>query len=117
MSGSADDFDLDDLIDEDPPPSTQRTPNSGTLVIEEKMTALFTSATWQMTASVKEQNGNVILVDESTEKAKQHSASYQKMWARQVIRLQQKYLRKLGVNVESAYLRYGGKLEDLEETG
>ena len=109
-------LDLGDLIDEDPPPSTQRTPGSGTLVIEDKMTALFTSATWQMVATVRESNGKVTTIDESTEKPQAHSTTYQKMWARQVIRLNQRELRKLGVDVDSVYLRNGGKLEDLEET-
>jgi hypothetical protein len=109
-------LDLDDLIDEDPPPSTKRMPGSATFDVEDKMTALFVSATWQLIATVKDKQGDTIIA-QSTEMPKAHSDAFMKRWARQVIRSNQKKLRKMGVDVEATYLRWGGILDDLEETG
>ncbi len=106
---------LDDLIDEDPPPSTQRTPGSSTLVIEDKMDALFTSAEWTLIATVKQTNGDVIIT-KSTTVPKAHTLPFTKRWARQVIRSNKKRLRRMGVDVDSVYLKWGDILEDLEET-
>ena len=116
MHGFAE-LDLDDLIDEDPPPSTVRTPGSAAFHVEDKMTALFVSATWQLVATVKDIKGVVTVIAQSTEQPKAHSAAFLQRWARAAIRNNKRQLRKLGVDVEATYLRYGGDLEDLEETG
>jgi hypothetical protein len=108
-------LDLDDLIDEDPPPSTKRMPGSATFDVEDKMTALFVSATWQLVASYKDASG-VTVIAQSTEQPKAHSPAFLKRWGRAVIRQNQKKLRKMGVDVDATYLRFGGILEDLEET-
>jgi len=113
--GSFEELELDDLIDEDPPPSTKRMPGSATLEIEDKTIALFLSATWQLTATVKDSNGKVIIA-QSTESSSAHSQSFMKRWARQVIRSNQKKLRKMGVDVDAVYPQWGGILDDLEET-
>lgn len=105
---------LDDLIDEDPPPSTQRTPGSATLEIEDKMDALFISATWSLIAIARDGRGDTVLA-KSTESQKAHSAAFMKRWTRQVIRSNKKKLRKMGVDVEATYLKWGGDLEDLED--
>ena len=108
-------LDLSDLIDEDPPPSTKRMPGSATFEVEDKMSALFYSATWTLVATVSDSRGDVTIA-QSTESKKAHSAAFMKRWTRQVIRMNQKRLRKLGVDVEATYLKWGGELEDLEET-
>ena len=106
---------LDDLIDEDPPPSTKRMPGSATFVVEDKMDALFYSATWTLIATVKDSNGEIVIA-QSTESKKAHSAGFLKRWARAWIRTHQRRLRKMGVDVDAVYVGYGGMLEDLEET-
>ncbi len=108
-------LDLDDLIDEDPPPSTKRMPGSATLEVEDKEEALFISAEWTIKATVKDANGKVIIAQSTTSK-KAHTQPFIKRWTRQMIRMNQKKLRKMGVDVEKAYQQWGGLLEDLEET-
>jgi hypothetical protein len=103
----------DDTIDEDPPPSTQRAPGAGTLTIDDKCTALFTSATWTLTASVKNNNGTVV-IQQSTENQKSHTKPFIARWARQVIRQNVDKLRWMGVDVEQVYLSWGGLLADLD---
>jgi|SRR5579863_2392773 len=110
------DLNLDDLIDEDPPPSTQRTPGSATFDVEDKMEALFVSAEWTLIATVKNNLG-VKEIARSTTVPKAHTAPFTKRWTREVIRSNKKKLRKMGVDVEATYAKWGGKLEDLEETG
>ena len=108
-------LDLDDLIDEDPPPSTRRTPGSATFEVEDKMSALFISAEWTLIATVKTNQGDVEIT-RSTTIGKSHTVPFTKRWARQVIRSNQRKLRKMGVDVDATYLKWGGLLEDLEET-
>ena len=108
--------DDDDLIDEDPPPSTRRQPGSAKLEIEDKMDALFTSAEWTLVARVRDNKG-VTIIEQSTVSKQAHSAPFTKRWARQAIRSNQRRLRKMGVDVDAVYLQWGGRLEDLEETG
>lgn len=115
-SGNFGEIDLDDLIDEDPPPSTKRMPGSATFEVEDKEEALFISAEWTLIARVKDANGKIIIAQSTTMK-KAHSAAFMKRWTRQVIRSNQKKLRKMGVDVEKVYQDWGGILEDLEETG
>jgi hypothetical protein len=110
------DLDLDDLVDEDPPPSTKRLLGSAKLEIEDKMEALFTSATWTLTASVVDNRGKTVIA-RSTEGPKAHTRWFTMRWAREAIRSNKRQLRKLGVDVDAAYVLWGGKLEDLEETG
>lgn len=102
-----------DMIDEDPPPSTQRAPGVGVLTIDDKCVALFTSATWILTATVKNNNGMVV-VQQSTESQKSHTKPFVSRWARQVIRQNQDRLRWLGVDVEQVYITWGGLLSDLD---
>jgi len=117
MHGGFAELDLDDLIDEDLPPSTVRTPGSATFHVEDKMTALFVSATWQLVATVTDNRGTVTTIAQSTEQPSAHSVAFMQRWARATIRNNKKQLRKMGVDVEATYLKWGGILEDLEETG
>jgi hypothetical protein len=114
--GNFGEIDLDDLIDEDPPPSTKRMPGSATFEVEDKEEALFISAEWTIIAKVKDKNGKVVIA-QSTTTSKAHSQAFIKRWTRQVIRSNQKKLRKMGVDVDQVYQDWGGILEDLEETG
>jgi hypothetical protein len=114
MADNLGEIDLDDLIDEDPPPTTRRAPGSSTLVIEDKMAALFTSAEWTLVATVRDSKGDKELVRSSTI-TQAHTQPFIKRWARQVIRANKVQLRRLGVNVETVYLGWGGLLEDLDD--
>jgi hypothetical protein len=107
------DLGLDELIDEDPPPSTQRTPGSATLVVDDRYDALFTSATWTLVAKVKNSNGELI-IEQSSPTPTSHTASFIRRWARALIRQNKVKLRKMGVDVEQTYLGWGGIVEDLE---
>lgn len=116
MHGGFGELDLTDLIDEDPPPSTKRNPGSARLDIEDKMVALFTSATWTLMATVIDSR-NKTVITQSTDSQKAHTKWFTQRWAREAIRSNQRKLRKMGVDVEATYSLWGGKLEDLEETG
>lgn len=103
-----------DFVDEDPPPSTQRQPGSATLDIEDKMVALFTSAEWTLVATVRDNKGPKELV-RSTTTLQSHTQPFVKRWARQTIRSNKDKLRRAGVDVDAAYLGWGGVLADLED--
>lgn len=106
------DLDLEGLIDEDPPPSTKRMPGSSTFHVEDKITPLFISATWVLTATVKDNNGEIV-IHKSSDSPTAHTQSFIKRWARQVIRSNKDQLRKMGVDVEKAYQEWDGEVDDL----
>jgi hypothetical protein len=109
------DLNLDDLIDEDPPPSTKRMPGSTSLVIDDRCEALFTSATWTLTGTVKDNSGKgELVIQQSSASPRAHSPWFTRRWARQLIRQNKDRLRKMGVDVEKTYLVWGGILDDLE---
>jgi hypothetical protein len=113
LSGFGDvDLDLEDLIDEDPPPSTRRTPGSADLEVEDKCEALFISATWTLVAVVKDGGGKVV-IEQSTPSSKGHTEAFTKRWVRQLIRVNEERLRRMGVDVEKTYQTWGGVLDDL----
>jgi hypothetical protein len=85
-------------------------------VVEDKMEALFTSAEWTLVATVKTPQGEVEITRSTTIRTT-HTQPFTKRWARQVIRSNKRRLRKMGVDVDSTYVSWGGLLEDLEETG
>jgi hypothetical protein len=105
-------MDLDGLEDEEPP-STRRTPGSATLVIEDQMLALFTSAEWTLVGSVRDRSGEIV-VQTSTTASQAHTQPFIKRWARQLIRSNSDRLRRMGVDVDSVYVQWGGILDDLK---
>lgn len=110
------DIDLNDLIDEDPPPSTKRLSGSAELVIIDRCDALFISATWTLVASTKDERGmHVIQQTEPSDVA--HSASFIRRWSRSLVRMKLAELRRAGVDVEKTYVSLGGDLSDLDGMG
>jgi hypothetical protein len=115
MHTSCDDVDDDsDLIDEDPPPSTQRTAGSATLELTDECTPLFISATWRLKITVSDNNGSVVVASSSVSD-RPHNEAYKNRWARAYVRQNQLKLRKMGVDVEKAYKDLGGSLDDLDD--
>lgn len=82
----------------------------GILHIYDDYQPLFTSATWSVTAKL---NGKVII--NTIPASKPHDQRFIKRWAQFLIRNKKDWLRNLGVDVFSEYLKWGGNIEDLNE--
>lgn len=108
--------DVDDLIDavEEPIPPTQPSPGQATLVVEDKMDALFISATWTLVARVKSAAGTIVVNTFGPDNSP-HDAAFTRRWVRQYVRQNKRYLRSKGVNVNSTYAKWGGDVGDLED--
>lgn len=103
------DFDFTGTEFDDEPIIPAPVPGSARLVIEDRCEALFTSAEWQLCATV---NGQVI--DTSNKSSKSHDQVFTKRWARLLIRQNQDRLYLLGVDVEKTYLEWEGDLDELK---
>lgn len=84
-------------------------PGTADLIIEDKCSALFFSAIWELVATIDNEE-----IARSTESNIAHSRSFTRQWTRQVIRLHYVTLRRAGVDAEAEYIKWGGKLEDLK---
>jgi len=96
--------------DDESPPSTKRTPGSAELVVIDKCDALFISAEWTLIASVGTQE-----IARSSPIPRSHSNAFMKQWTRYVIRTHKVELRRLGVDVEKTYVKWGGIIQDLND--
>lgn len=104
-------IDLDQFIacdDDEDSPITKPMGGPMLLVVEDKEVQLFTSADWTLVATVGPHE-----IGRSTTNDKAHTAPYTRRWTRQLIRTNQARLRRLGVDVETAYMKWGGALDDL----
>ena len=86
-------------------------PGDGILHIYDDYQPLFTSATWSVTAKL---NGKVI--SNTVPATKPHDPRFIKRWAQFFIRNKKDWLRDVGVNVFEEYEKWGGKVEDLNES-
>lgn len=111
MMSARDSEDDDELIDEDPPP-TWPMKGTATFSVEDKCIALFTSAEWELVATVKDASGAHV-VGRSMSRSSAHTEPFTRRWVRQLIRTEQFRLRRLGVDVDVVYQSWGGILEDL----
>ena len=82
----------------------------GILHIYDDYQPLFTSATWSVTAKL---NGKVITC--TVPASKPHDQRFIKRWAQFLIRNKKTWLREVGVDVFSEYVKWGGNIEDLNE--
>lgn len=94
---------------EEEEPETLPTVGSAKLVIEDKCEALFFTAEWTIQATV----GKHIIAQSST-RTSAHSEAFIRRWTRQVIRLNSARLRRLGVDVDTTYVYWGGILSELD---
>lgn len=115
--GCGDLIDYSDLIDEDPPPSTQRTPGSASLVVHDRCEPLFISATWTLEAHVVRADGTHTLIDTSSPSATARTVNEIKRWSRHLMKRKKSQLWKLGVDVGKAYALCDGDPLDLEDVG
>jgi len=83
----------------------------GVLHIYDDYQPLFTSATWSVTAKL---NGKMII--NTVPSQKPHDERFIKKWAQYVIRNRKQWLRDVGVDVFSEYIKWGGNVEDLNES-
>lgn len=82
----------------------------GILHIYDDYKPLFTSATWSVTAKL---NGKIITNTIPIDKP--HDQRFINKWAQYLIRNRKKWLRDLGVDVFSEYVKWGGRVEDLND--
>lgn len=99
-------LDFDIKVPEDKP--TWPSPGTANLDIVDQYEPLFTSATWTVVAKV---NGKVIISSSPSDKA--HSQAFIKQWARVTIKNEYSELRRLGVDADAEYVKYGGNIDDL----
>lgn len=104
------DLDPLDLSLDEEAPETIPTAGSANLIIEDKCEALFFSAEWTVVARV---NGKELA--RSMAQDHTHTVPFVQRWARQMIRTNKARLRRLGVDVEATYIKWGGILEDLSD--
>lgn len=81
---------------------------SAELIIEHKQFALFLTSEWKIIARVGEKH---IAVTDSIDHP--HSKEFIKRWTLSTIRTNKEQLKKLGVDVEKTYLKFGGNIYDL----
>jgi hypothetical protein len=111
--------DIDDLIgnatcDDDEEPPTLPEPGTAQLVVTDKQDALFYSSEWTLVGTVTAP-GAVHEITRSTTIPKPHTQPYTARWTRQMIRMNKWRLRRLGVDVTAAYVKWGGKADELED--
>ena len=95
---------------DEPEPETIPTPGSAHLVVKDTSVALFTSVEWTIVATVGQHE-----LGRSTTVGHSHSDPYIKRWTRQLIRQNKARLRRLGVDVETTYMQWGGTIDDLDD--
>lgn len=77
-------------------------------LVEDKYEPLFTSATWTLIATV-----DGIEVSRSSQARQARTGPFIKRWTRALLRQKKVMLERLGVDVESEYLNWGGDIFDL----
>jgi hypothetical protein len=84
-------------------------PGIAQLIVEDKSLMLFLTVEWTITARV----GSFVIA-RSTVASQSHSTPEMRRWARQLIRSRYVAIRRMGVDVDAAYVGYGGELDDLD---
>lgn len=83
---------------------------SAALIIEDKYEPMFISATWTIVATVDD----VTITRSNPNPTGAHSPAFIKRWSRQMIRTRYEDLRRLGVDADAEYVKWGGDLKDLK---